>query len=72
MTYIPKHRGEPKVVYRVHYVESERGWGRTDWDADLDTEDEAREAVRKCNADLPLFHAPDHYIVASYTGKVTL
>jgi len=72
MTYVPKHRGEPKTVYRAHYIESECGWGRDEWDRDFDTEVEAREAVAECNARNTSVHAPDYYIIANYVGPVEL
>lgn len=70
MTYIPKHRGEPVVRYRVQYMESEIGWGRDYWDADFDTEAEARAAVTECNARNVSPVAPNYYIQAEYLGPV--
>ena len=78
MDYIPKHRGEPKVVYRVHFVERERGWSPIEWDSDFDTELEAQLIVRERKALNKLAEAesngrvPEYYILATYVGPVTL
>lgn len=72
MTYTPKHRGEPEIVYRVLCIERERGWGMDEWTVDLDTEEEAIEATKEYNARNIAPVAPDYYITASYIGKVVL
>lgn len=50
------------VKYRVHYVESERGWGQDYFHRDFDTHDEAKAAFEKCNAENTSITAPDYYI----------
>lgn len=72
MEYTPKHRGEPKVVWRLTYMESERGWGQSYWTFDFDTEEEAIAAKRECNAKNNLPHAPDYYIQAQGIERVVL
>lgn len=52
----------------VKYFESERGWGGEIWYVGYDTEQEADQAVDKCNRDLPEGYVPDYYIVATYEG----
>ena len=39
------------VKYRVHLMESERGWGQDYWSEDYDSLEEAKERIRKVNAD---------------------
>lgn len=70
--YEPKHRGEPKVVYRLHYRESERVWGQDFWYVDFNTREEAEEARRECNSKLPTTHVPDYYIQAEGIEEITL
>lgn len=72
MTYTPRHRAEPKVVYRVHYRESERGWGQDFWHVDFGTMDEAQAAYDECNDALPKGYVPDYYIQADRIETVTL
>lgn len=67
-----KHRGEPKVVWRVYYVESERGWGQDYWETDYDTEEEAQEWYDKTNAKNNLPYVPDYYITALKVERVVL
>ena len=70
MTYTPKHRGEPKVVWRVFYVESERGWGRDEWHVDFEDEREALDAYdRDRSKGGP---TPDYYCIATHWEIVTL
>jgi len=65
-----KHRGEPKVVWRVHYLESERGWGQDRWHVDYDTE---QEALEKYDESQPKpGPTPDYYIIATKWEIVTL
>lgn len=59
-----KHRGEPVYKYRITVIESERGWGRTEWDEDYDTLGEAQDAIERINAANTSVYAPDYYIMA--------
>lgn len=70
--YQPKHRGNPVVMHRVHYIERERGWGSDEWDTDYNHKDEALAAVATCNSRNTSATAPDCYIIASYIGPITL
>lgn len=70
--YVPKHRGEPVVKWRLHYMESERGWGQDYFHVDFDTEEAALKAKAKCNARNTSPTAPAYYIVAQNIEKVTL
>lgn len=72
MTYEPKHRGEPVKKWRVHYMESERGWGQDYWHTDYDTEDEAKTAYDETNASNTAPVAPDYYIQAQRIEEITL
>lgn len=65
-----KHRGEPKVVHRVHFVESERGWGQDRWHVDYDDRAEA-ERVYAENQPKP-GPTPDYYIITTSIEKITL
>lgn len=56
------------VKYRVHYVESERGWGQDYWHRDFTTREEAQAAYDECNNRNPPpvnGRAPDYYIQAN-------
>lgn len=70
MTYTPKHRAEPKTVYRVFYIERERGWGGDDWHVDYDTADEAMAAYNRDKS--PGGPTPDYYIIATHWLPVTM
>lgn len=72
MTYEPKHRGEPKTVWRVYFMESERGWGQDYWETDYDTPQEAQAAYHDTNAKLTAPTAPDYYIKALKVEEVVL
>lgn len=55
------------IKYRVKMMESERGWGKSYWNADFDTFEEAKEymaRVVKDNADeyARTRTVPDYYI----------
>ncbi len=52
------------VKYRVHLMESERGWGQDYWSEDYDSLEEAKERIRKVNADNTSLVAPDWYMQA--------
>ena len=52
------------VRYRVHFVESERGWGQDHWHEDYETRQEAETRMRECNERNEPGPAPDYYIVA--------
>jgi len=53
------------VKYRVHLMESERGWGQDYWSEDYDSLEEAKERIRKVNADNTSLVAPDWYMQAN-------
>lgn len=67
-----RHRGEPKVVWRVHYMESERGWGQDYWETDFDTYEEAKAKYDECNAENTSLVAPDYYIKAYKIEQIIL
>lgn len=52
------------MKYRVHMVESERGWGREYWHHDYDTYEDAVKAFKETNAKNDLPYTPDWYIAA--------
>lgn len=57
--------------YRVHYIESESGWGSNSWHTDYDTEQEAIKMVEDTNkkyCSSP--NTPSYYIKATYMGEV--
>lgn len=57
--------------YRVHFYESERGWGNDSWSIDYNTEEEARKACLECeNEYMNKGTTPDYYIRPSYVGEV--
>jgi len=58
------------VRYRVHYVESERGWGQNYFHRDFETREEAQKAYDECNAHNTSIRAPDHYIQANSIEEV--
>lgn len=70
--YEPKHRAEPVKKWRVHYLESERGWGQSDWHVDYDTPEEAQAAYDDTNARNTSPVAPDYYIQAQKIEEITL
>jgi hypothetical protein len=55
------------VKYRVQLMESERGWGREYWQETFDTYEEAKERIRKVNAQNTSSVAPDWYMQAEDT-----
>ena len=69
--YVPKHKKEPVVKYRVEFMESERGWGQDYWHVDYDTKEEADRAFTETNARNTATHAPDYYIKALSVKPVT-
>lgn len=54
-----------KKMYRVFLVESERGWGQTNWFEDFKTREEAQARIEEVNSknnfDGPV---PDCYVLA--------
>ncbi len=59
------------IKYRVHYLESESGWGSDSWTTDYDTEKEAREAYEQCwNEYMEKDETPSYYIRPTYLGAV--
>lgn len=61
------------TVHRVHYFESERGWGSDQWQTDYTTEEEAQKMVKETNEKFcssPI--TPDYYIKAEYLGPINL
>jgi hypothetical protein len=53
------------VFYRVHCVESERGWGQDYFHVDFDTLEQADAYYRETNAKNTTAAAPDWYIKAN-------
>lgn len=58
------------TFWRVHYVESERGWGQDHWHTDYRTEAEAQAAYGNTNAKNTSLTAPDYYIQANRIEKI--
>lgn len=58
------------MKYRVHYYESERGWGSDRWTSDFDTREKAQKAFDECNAKNPPGPAPDYYIIATKIEEI--
>lgn len=55
------------VKYRVHLMESERGWGREYWHEDYDTYEEAQKRVEEVNSKNTGSTVPDWYMQAEET-----
>lgn len=53
------------VKYRVHCVESERGWGQDYFHVDFPTRQEAEQYMKETNAVNTSASAPDYYIQAN-------
>lgn len=53
------------VIYRVHCVESERGWGQDYFHVDFDTREEAEKYFKETNAENTSIRAPDYYVQAN-------
>lgn len=49
------------VKFRVHCIESERGWGQKSFHVDFDTREEAEDYKQKMNAQNNLPYVPDYY-----------
>ena len=49
------------VKFRVHCIESERGWGQKPFHVDFDTREEAEAYKQKMNAQNNLPYVPDYY-----------
>lgn len=59
------------IKYRVHYYESERGWGSDSWTRDFDTEYEAKAEYQECyNHFMNKSQTPDYYIRPTYIGPI--
>lgn len=57
------------IKYRVHYHESESGWGSDTWTTDYDTEQEAIDAYQQCwNEYMEKDKTPSYYIRPTYFG----
>lgn len=56
--------GEAVIKYRVHYVESERGWGQKYFHSDFDTREQAQREYDVTNARNTSITAPDYYVQA--------
>lgn len=57
--------------YRVHYYESESGWGSESWNTDYDTEQEAKEKYQECyDQFMNKSQTPNYYIRPTYVGAV--
>ena len=59
-----KHRGEPVFKYEITVMESERGWGRSEWTEEYDSHEEAQERIRAINSRNKPGPAPDYYVQA--------
>jgi len=53
------------VKFRVHGVDSERGWGQEYWEIDFDTRAEAEKFMTDINAKNTAKFAPDFYSQAN-------
>jgi hypothetical protein len=53
------------VKFRVHGVDSERGWGREYWAVDFETRAEAEKFMADTNAKNTAKFAPDFYSQAN-------
>lgn len=61
------------TVYRVSYLESERGWGQDRWTTDYTSEEEAKKMVQETNEKYCSSQTtPDYYIQAEYLGQINL
>jgi hypothetical protein len=49
------------VKYRVHCIESERGWGQKSFSVDFNTRVEAEAYMENMNARNNLSYVPDYY-----------
>lgn len=58
-----------EVKYRVHCIESERGWGQKPFSVDFDTRAEAEAYMERMNAKNNLPSVPDYYERAN---KITM
>lgn len=59
------------IKYRVHYHESEAGWGSDSWTTDYATEQEARNAFQECWGEyMEKDVTPSYYIRPTYIGAV--
>lgn len=53
------------VKFRVHGVDSERGWGQEHWHVDFETRPEAEKFMTDTNAKNTAKFAPDFYSQAN-------
>lgn len=58
------------VKFRVHCVESERGWGQKPFKVDFDTREEAEAYMKNMNAQNNLPYVPDYYERADYIEMI--
>lgn len=56
--------------YRVHVLESERGWGQDRWTEDYDTLEEAKARIKSINRKNTSIRAPDWYMQAEERVEV--
>lgn len=59
-----KHRGEPVFKYEITVMESERGWGRSEWTEDYDSHEAAQCRIDYINSFNVSASAPDYYMQA--------
>ena len=59
-------------IFRVHCVESERGWGQEHYHVDFATELEAQEYAEEINSQNTSLVAPDFYVQANRIEKVEI
>lgn len=52
------------VKYRLHLMESERGWGQDYWHEDYNTRAEAEARMNEVNSKNTALVAPDYYMQA--------
>jgi hypothetical protein len=55
------------VKYKIHVMESERGWGREYWTETYDTYEEAKTRIHSINSKNTSPTAPDYYMQAEET-----
>jgi hypothetical protein len=59
-------------IFRVHYLESERGFNQDRWYTDYATLDEAQRAYRDTNAKNISKTTPDWYLVAERIETINI
>lgn len=59
------------IMYRIHYYESESGWGSDSWHVDYHTEAEAKSAYQACfDKYMNKVPTPSYYVRPTYLGAV--